>query len=518
MNADMNVTGECSFCGQWSTHLLRCSQCKEVYYCSRDCQRGHWREGHRERCKEETTYSEFTSTDAVCGFCSMKTNQLKRCSGCKDVSYCSKECHKQDWSRGHKNNCEMIANKERPSFQVVSTEDNSSKDETTPVITDLERCSKCKIGGELKLCQRCKKQKYCSVECQKADWKSHKVSCLKKGQGNSMRENERRAGDLLPICAYCRNKKTSLTCSGCKSVYYCSEPCQKLDLVWHKTFCRSNKIPPKIRETLNSAQCSILGLVTPEEHQGNNPNDGNQHATAEQMRLFQRAYCRQCHKKSIEIPCPYCKTVMYCSIDCRDIHKTVHQKSCTFLQGQSQQENTSGKPENSSSFSTFETFVEYSPFHAIMPHGRSPCYIEDGADLGLIIERSEQSRLAAMMKTSHKFPNHTLIIRIREIPVEEKSLFASNICTQPLVFLSYIRRFHKYRGRHNVYLQDSERREIYASFYLPNDDPSPHFRWSDVVPGKFIAILLPCIHFFNDETVGLRVDKASYVYCFDVKD
>lgn len=209
---------------------------------------------------------------------------------------------------------------------------------------------------------------------------------------------------------------------------------------------------------------------------------------------------------------------MYCSIECRDIHKTVHQNSCTFLQGQSQQENTSGKPENSSSFSTFDTYVEYSPFHAIMPHGRNPCYIEDGANLGLIIERSEQSRLAAMIKTRLKFQNHTLIVRIREIPVEEKSLFASNICTQPLVFLAYIRRFHQYRGRHNVYLQDSERREIYASFYLPNDDPSPHFRWSDVVPGKFIAILTPCIHFFDDDTVGLRVDKASNVYCFDVKD
>lgn len=264
---------------------------------------------------------------------------------------------------------------------------------------------------------------------------------------------------MLPICAFCRNKKTSLACSGCKSVYYCSEPCQKLDWVTHKTFCRSQKIQPKIRETLNSVQCSILGLVTPEEHQGKNPNDGKLLPSAEQMRLFQSAHCRQCQRKSIEIPCPYCKTVMYCSIVCRDLHETVHQKSCSFLQNQSHQENA-----------------------------------------------------------SEKFPDHTLVVRIREIPLEAK--FASNIhtCSQPFVFLSHIRRYHLYRGRHNVYLQDSERREIYASFYLPNDDPSPYFRWSDVVPGNFIAILSPCIHFFNDGTVGLRVDKASYVYCFDVKD
>lgn len=68
------------------------------------------------------------------------------------------------------------------------------------------------------------------------------------------------------------------------------------------------------------------------------------------------------------------------------------------------------------------------------------------------------------------------------------------------------------------YFQDSERREIYVSFYLPNDDPSPHFRWCDVVPGKFIAILFPCIHLFRDGSVGLRVDKATSADIFDIKD
>lgn len=66
--------------------------------------------------------------------------------------------------------------------------------------------------------------------------------------------------------------------------------------------------------------------------------------------------------------------------------------------------------------------------------------------------------------------------------------------------------------------QDSERREIYVAFYLPNDDPLPYFQWKDLVPGKFIAILLPCIHFYNDRTVGLRIDNASHVYCFDVEE
>lgn len=177
----------------------------------------------------------------MCGFCSIKTNQLKKCSGCKDVSYCSKECQNQDWSRGHRG--KMIGNKERSSLPGVSTEDNSSKDETTPVMTDSERCSKCNFGGDLKLCQRCKKQKYCSVECQKADWKCHKVNCLKK-QGKSVGKNEKEEKETLHTCAFCRNKRTPLACLGCKSVYYCSELCQKLDWVRHKTFSRSKKLQP----------------------------------------------------------------------------------------------------------------------------------------------------------------------------------------------------------------------------------------------------------------------------------
>lgn len=31
--------------------LLRCSKCKTARYCSKDCQRQHWRDGHREECK-----------------------------------------------------------------------------------------------------------------------------------------------------------------------------------------------------------------------------------------------------------------------------------------------------------------------------------------------------------------------------------------------------------------------------------------------------------------------------------
>jgi hypothetical protein len=49
---------------------------------------------------------------------------------------------------------------------------------------DKEGCEKCgkskeEVGKALMRCARCRKVKYCSAECQKADWKGHKMRCVK---------------------------------------------------------------------------------------------------------------------------------------------------------------------------------------------------------------------------------------------------------------------------------------------------------------------------------------------------
>lgn len=39
-------------------------------------------------------------------------------------------------------------------------------------------CSYCgQTVSELKLCGRCRKSRYCCVDCQRTDWKRHKSSC-----------------------------------------------------------------------------------------------------------------------------------------------------------------------------------------------------------------------------------------------------------------------------------------------------------------------------------------------------
>ena len=44
--------GECHHCGEITDNPLRCSACKAVFYCGRDCQLSAWKGGHKKECKQ----------------------------------------------------------------------------------------------------------------------------------------------------------------------------------------------------------------------------------------------------------------------------------------------------------------------------------------------------------------------------------------------------------------------------------------------------------------------------------
>ena len=51
-DADTNgtQTKKCSKCGKESDALMKCTACKCVWYCDKDCQNRHWKE-HKKECK-----------------------------------------------------------------------------------------------------------------------------------------------------------------------------------------------------------------------------------------------------------------------------------------------------------------------------------------------------------------------------------------------------------------------------------------------------------------------------------
>ena len=47
------VTSMCCSCGDEGENLQTCSRCKCAFYCSKDCQRSHWKSGgHKIKCKQ----------------------------------------------------------------------------------------------------------------------------------------------------------------------------------------------------------------------------------------------------------------------------------------------------------------------------------------------------------------------------------------------------------------------------------------------------------------------------------
>ena len=371
--------------------------------------------------------------------------------------YCSKDCQKKDWIQRHKNECQGAKSKVGkqnalvlPAMERTTVEherDNTNGDKGMPL--SMETCPVCGMSGQLKSCQGCLKQKYCSTKCQKVDWKKHKDHCFKEITKTETENNRNDINETLAICSYCKRKNISLSCSGCNAVYYCSKSCQKLDWIKHKISCISQRSQMKVKETLTTAACHELGLVTPEEHRGRNPNDGYCPITEEIKFMCGSYLCIKCKKNKICVECPDCKSSLYCSTKCRDLDKIKHQSLCYFIQTnipfRGMSDMISMRPDG-------RLNIVNSPHHSKLID-KNPVFVEDGANLNLIIERTVMARDKAVKKTILKYPTHTLITRIREMPIEEKTMFASNICRQPVVFLSYIRRFHRYRGRHNVYLQ-----------------------------------------------------------------
>ena len=71
----------CSFCGEQEMDLLRCGRCKSVFYCSKVCQKQHWKKGHKERCKAMSSQGKQSIIDKIPTIAEL-TSKLK---GAKEI-------------------------------------------------------------------------------------------------------------------------------------------------------------------------------------------------------------------------------------------------------------------------------------------------------------------------------------------------------------------------------------------------------------------------------------------------
>ena len=80
--------------------LRKCKGCKAAFYCNTQCQKMDWKY-HKQicKCKESIESVDKCNNSSCC-----KKDNLRRCTGCYHVSYCSVKCQTDDW-KSHKKQC-----------------------------------------------------------------------------------------------------------------------------------------------------------------------------------------------------------------------------------------------------------------------------------------------------------------------------------------------------------------------------------------------------------------------------
>ena len=213
----------CASCGKKSDALKHCGRCMNISYCSKSCQQADWSR-HKAVCQRSSTEEKLEGSKSTaaardaCAFCGKKSDAPMHCGWCMNISYCSTSCQQNDWSR-HKDVCQSRLPHSKPeaSTSVAETRDRA----------EVKReCSSCGEASEsLKHCTRCRKVSYCGRSCQQADWPRHKSMC---GYNEGKSEGVKPTVDTRDVCACCgKTSDTLKKCTGCRRVSYCDKNCQK---------------------------------------------------------------------------------------------------------------------------------------------------------------------------------------------------------------------------------------------------------------------------------------------------
>ena len=95
----------CTYCRLKLSKVMTCSGCRNVSYCGIECQKKHWKV-HKSYCRNggKAESIGMSAVDITCGGCGRVSVNLKKCTQCETVKYCSKECQRKDWIK-HKTSC-----------------------------------------------------------------------------------------------------------------------------------------------------------------------------------------------------------------------------------------------------------------------------------------------------------------------------------------------------------------------------------------------------------------------------
>lgn len=80
----------------------KCTKCRAVCYCDRNCQAIHWKAGHKTVCSSLPVLCRYSEDE--CAQCGKRMPEYM-CQGCGKANYCNEKCQKIHWKGDHQDEC-----------------------------------------------------------------------------------------------------------------------------------------------------------------------------------------------------------------------------------------------------------------------------------------------------------------------------------------------------------------------------------------------------------------------------
>ncbi|OWF42832.1 uncharacterized protein LOC110460583 isoform X3 [Mizuhopecten yessoensis] len=195
--------------------------------------------------------------------------------------------------------------------------------------------------------------------------------------------------------------------------------------------------------------------------------------------------CEDCEQRAPNLKrCGGCYQVFYCSRKCQKRNwKSKHRDACKKFQA------------------THVTTISTSS-DQISSIDLSKLALNDMNNNAMSKYKPVKDMRKALNEAKKVFPNYDILDDFRKI----SETFGSR-----RILVAYMSKEHPYPFRHCIYIQDKTNKEMMVAFYLDHDDPTPHFRWQEIIPGNYLCVKNPYIHFFMDGQAGFRIDEPEVI-------
>ena len=245
-----------------------------------------------------------------CSYCATQSSELKRCSNCLSVQYCSVHCQKKHWKK-HKENCQYAQNVNLKKHDSTSHYQSESKLDS---FLQSTRCAQCfQESAKLKARSKCHTVYYCNKECQQKHWKEHKKTCCALHDCSEQTKHL----DEVSVCSYCSKASNYLKkCTLCYAVQYCDKDCQRKHWPQHRMQCKTDSDS----QTLTSKTEQALSASDSHTLTSRRTNMDAKPVTEK---------CSFCLRKSTDLKkCARCHKAMYCDKLCQEKHWKIHKTLC----------------------------------------------------------------------------------------------------------------------------------------------------------------------------------------------